>query len=348
MSSSFPISLGPFRIEDGAFLAPMAGITNPPFRQLCRELGASLCVTELISCHAVMFVHSRLKNRRKIRGRKLLSLLEKYEGESPYVVQLYGREPDIMADAARVMADSGADIIDLNFGCPARKVVKNGAGCGVALMRDPALLARIASEVVAAVNIPVTAKIRLGYGPGEKNAVPVAQALAQSGVQLVTVHARTRDQGHKGPIDMALLAEVVDAVDIPVVGNGGIQRPEDAEEMLRQTGCARVAVGQGAKGNPWLFRHILSGDAPVPLDERIAICRRHLALYVQWIGEERAAIEMRKHACWYLKGFDGAAAFRKRLGEAVSPDIFHQLLDELVRENPPADPPGAMDEKNNS
>jgi len=325
-----PVKLGKFEIGDGAILAPMAGITNPPFRQLCREQGASLCVTELISCHAVVFLFSKEKNREKNRGRKVLALLEKYPGESPYVVQLYGREPDIMAEAAKIVADSGADIIDLNFGCPARKVIKNGAGCGVALMRDPVLLAQITKTVVDAVDIPVTAKTRLGWGPDEKNAVIVARALEESGAQLITIHARTRDQGHSGAVDLDLLGKVVQSVKIPVVGNGGIHHREDALDMIAKTGCARVAVGQGAKGNPWIFKELLTGEGAPGLKERIATCRHHLDLYVTWIGEKQAALEMRKHACWYLKGFDGAAAFRKRLGEASSPEAFNRLLDELV------------------
>jgi tRNA-dihydrouridine synthase B len=307
----------------------MAGITNPPFRRLCKELGAAFAVTELVSCHAVVYLAARERNRSRPRGAKTLSLMEPYPGERPFFVQLYGREPEIMAEASRIVASEGADVVDLNFGCPARKVIKNGEGCGVALMRDPPTLGAIASSVVRAIDVPVTAKIRLGWSASEKNAVEVARVLEGAGVQAICVHARTREQGHSGPTDLESLAAVVAAVRIPVVGNGGIRSREDAERMRASTGCARVAVGQGAKGNPWIFREIAGGPGAPSLGDRISLCRRHLDLFAEWAGGERAAIEMRKHACWYLRGFDGAAAFRKRLGEAVDVATFHRLLDEL-------------------
>jgi len=321
--------IGKFEIGEGAMLAPMAGVTNPPFRRLCRELGAAFAVTELVSCHAVLYLAAKERNRTRARGTKTLSLMEPYPGERPFFVQLYGREPAAMAEAARVVAGEGADVVDLNFGCPARKVIKGGEGCGVALMRDPALLLAIASEVVRAVEVPVTAKIRLGWSGAEKNAALVARALEDAGVKAICVHARTREQGHGGPVDLETLREVVLAVRIPVVGNGGIRSRGDADEMIARTGCARVAVGQGAKGNPWIFREIAGGQGAPDLAARIATCRRHLEMFVEWAGEARAAIEMRKHACWYLRGFDGAAAFRKRLGEAVDAAALHRLLDEV-------------------
>jgi nifR3 family TIM-barrel protein len=223
----------------------------------------------------------------------------------------------------------GADIIDLNFGCPARKIVKGGQGAGVALMLDPPLLARVASQVVAAVEVPVTAKMRLGWSAARRNAVEIARALERVGVQALCVHARTREQVHSGPVDLDALAEVCAAVSIPVVGNGGIRSPVEAREMVARTGCARVAVGQAARGNPWIFSAIKGGPGSPDLAGRIAACRRHLELYVDFAGEQRAAIEMRKHACWYLRGFPGAAAFRKRLAEAVDAAAFSRLLDEL-------------------
>jgi tRNA-dihydrouridine synthase B len=321
--------IGPFEIGQGAALAPMAGVTNPPFRRLCRDLGAAFAVTELVSCHAVVYLAAKERNRAKPRGAKTLSLLEPYPGEHPFFVQLYGREPELMAEAARIVEGEGADVIDLNFGCPARKVVKGGEGCGVALMRDPGLLGAIASAVVRAVQVPVTAKIRLGWSSDEKNAVAVARILEDAGVQAICVHARTREQGHAGPVDLGTLREVVGAVRIPVVGNGGVRSRQDAAEMIARTGCARVAVGQGAKGNPWIFREIAGGSGAPDLAERIALCRRHIDLYAEWSGDARAAIDMRKHACWYLRGFDGAAAFRKRLGDAVDTAALHRLLDEI-------------------
>jgi nifR3 family TIM-barrel protein len=235
-----------------------------------------------------------------------------------------------MAAAARVAVDAGADIVDLNFGCPARKIVKAGQGAGVALMRDPSQLARVASAVVAAVEVPVTAKMRLGWSADQRNGLEVARALEECGVQALCVHARTREQVHSGPVDLEALAGICGAVGIPVIGNGGVRRPEDAQEMRQRTGCDRVAVGQAARGNPWIFSAIRGGPGAPGLTGRVALCRRHLELYVAFAGEQRAAIEMRKHACWYLKGFPGAAAFRKRLAEAVDAESFVRLLDELA------------------
>jgi nifR3 family TIM-barrel protein len=307
----------------------MAGITNPPFRQLCKELGASLSTTELISCHALVYLHKKRSNRGRKLGAKTLNLIEPYPGEHPLCVQIFGREPAMMAEAACIAVDEGAEIIDLNFGCPARQVVKNGDGAGVALMRDPQLLTEIARQVVQSVPVPVTAKTRLGYAPTEKNAVEIARRLVDVGVQLLCIHARTRDQGHSGPVDLNMLAEVVAASNVPVIGNGGIRTKADADEMMGRTGCARVAIGQGAKGNPWIFRAVLGGPSEASLAERLVTCKRHLELYIDWTGEARAVLEMRKHAAWYLKGFDGAAVLRGRLGQAVDTKAFMALLDEV-------------------
>jgi len=323
------MKIGPHVIGEGAALAPMAGVTNPPFRQLCRELGAVLTTTELISCHAIEFLGSKPRNRTRRQGQKTLALISSYPGERPFAVQLYGRAPEPMAEAARFVEQLGADIVDLNFGCPARKVVKQGEGAGVALMRDPALIARITRAVVAAVGVPVTAKIRTGWSREERNAPEVARVLEAEGISAICVHARPREQVHSGPVDLETLAEVCAAVRVPVIGNGGIRGSEQARAMIAATGCARVAVGQASRGNPWIFREIAGGEGAPDLTGRVALCRRHLALFAEHAGEERAAIEMRKHACWYLKGFGGAAAFRKRLSEAVDSESFSRLLDEL-------------------
>ena len=322
--------IGPYEIGPGAVLAPMAGITNPPFRQLCRELGAALTVTELISSHALSLLRDKPSLEKKRLGAATLPLLERCEGESPFAVQIFGRDPDRMAEAAEEVVARGAEIVDLNFGCPARKIVKAGQGAGCALMADPPLLERIAARVVRAVAVPVTAKIRLGWSKEMKNADEVARRLEDSGIQALTVHARTRDQVHSGPVDLRALAAVCAAVTIPVIGNGGVRSREDADEMTRQTGCARVAVGQAAKGNPWIFREILGrGESPA-LRDRIDTCRRHLRLYTAWAGEQRALREMRKHMAWYLKGFGGAAAIRDRINRAESLAAFHEVLDAVA------------------
>lgn len=322
--------VGPHELGPGAALAPMAGVTNPPFRVICRELGASLTSTELISSHALVLVAEHPGGRRAKLTRATFVLLDRSPDEHPCAVQVFGRDPGRMAAAAAFVAERGAAIVDLNFGCPARKVVKNGAGAGAALLRDPPLIEEIARRVVAAVGVPVTAKIRLGWSPEQRSGVEVARRLEDAGVAALTVHARTRDQLHSGPVDLAALAEICRAVRIPVIGNGGIRSRADAEAMTAATGCAKVAVGQASRGNPWLFGEILGEGARPTLADRIAVCRRHLALYVAWAGEERGAREMRKHLAWYLKGFSGAAAVRKRLGEAVDLPAFEALLDEAL------------------
>ncbi|MDD5307354.1 MAG: tRNA dihydrouridine synthase DusB [Deltaproteobacteria bacterium] len=324
--------IGPYEITQGAFLAPMAGVTNPAFRQLCREMGAALSSTELVSCHALVYVARKQSHRQRKLGQKTLALVERYPGESPFAVQIFGRDPDVMAEAAKVAQGEGAEILDLNFGCPARKVVKDGRGAGAALMLDPALLVRVAAAVVAAVNVPVTAKIRLGWSPATRNAPLVAHMLEGAGVQALCVHARTRDQIHSGPVDLDTLTEVRASVSIPVVGNGGIRSRADAVAMMTHTGCERVAVGQAARGNPWIFGEILGVAVEPDLAARVRVCRRHLALFAAEAGESRAALEMRKHACWYLKGFPGAASFRKKLGTAVDVVTFERLLDDVLAE----------------
>ncbi len=324
------MKIGAYDIAEGAALAPMAGITNPPFRMLCRELGASMTVTELISAHALSLIRAKPSLATKRLGTATLPLLAAYPGEHPLAVQIFGRDPALMALAAAEVVDRGADIVDLNFGCPARKVVKNGEGSGAALLRVPSLVEEIAKAVVRAVPVPVTAKIRLGWSGDTKNAPEVAKRLESAGTTAITVHARTRDQVHSGPADLAMLAEVCEAVSIPIIGNGGIRNREDAETMMARTGCARVAVGQASRGNPWVFREIAGGGGAPTLEERIATCRRHLSLYVEWAGEHRAVREIRKHVAWYLKGFPGAAAHRARINTTLTMADFERILDEIL------------------
>ncbi len=325
------MKIGPYNIDEGAFLAPMAGITNPPFRQLCREMGAAFTGTELISAHALVYLAKNQGRKNRILGEKTLLLLERYKDEHPFTVQIFGRLPDQMAEAARIGEANGADMIDLNFGCPARKVVKNGEGAGVALMLNPPLLKEIASTVVESVSVPVTAKIRLGWSPDTRCAPEVAKCLEDAGVQAICVHARTRDQVHSGPIDLDTLGATCRSVGIPVIGNGGIRSREDALEMIDRTGCKRVAIGQAAKGNPWIFSKILGQAGQPGLAERRRTFQRHFDLYVEWAGERRAVLEMRKHACWYFKGFEGAAAIRQHLAKAADVEAFQRLIDGLPK-----------------
>ena len=324
------LKIGEIPIGKGAMLAPMAGITNPPFRRLCVELGAALTVTELISCHALSMIRKKPAHAHKRLGAATLPLMAPFDGEYPLVVQIFGRDPDLMVMAAEEAVDRGAHVVDLNFGCPAKKVVKNGEGAGCALMLVPDLLQEIARRVVGAVSVPVTAKMRIGWSPESKNGVEVAKRIEDAGVKLLTVHARTRNQVHSGPVDLEVLAGIVRAVTIPVIGNGGIRSAEDAKKMVEATGVRRVAVGQGAKGNPWIFRALAGNETEVTLTGRLDTCRRHLDLYVEWAGEFRAIREMRKHVAWYLKGFDGAAAVRDRINRTDDVEGVRRILDEVV------------------
>ncbi len=320
--------IGPFDIGPGAILAPMAGITNPPYRQICHEQGAALTPTELISSHALVYLARRPADCAKRLSRQTRALVQRYPGEDPFDVQIFGSDPAQMAEAARIIASRGASIIDLNFSCPARKVVKNGRGAGVALMLDLPKLQQIAREVVSAVEVPVTAKIRVGYSPKKRNAPEAAKRLEQAGVRAICLHGRTRDQVHAGPVDYEIMAQVCRGVSIPIIGNGGIRSADDGQKMRERTGCAAVAIAQAAKGNPWIFCEFLDAAVRPTTAQRVALCRRHLALHVDWLEDEhRAVLEMRKHACWYLKGFSGAAAFRQRLAGATTVAGFHELLD---------------------
>ncbi len=274
------MKIGPYAIGRGAFLAPMAGITNPPFRRICCEMGAVFTTTELISSHALTHLATKPGLKKKGLGIKTLALFGGFEGESPLAVQIFGRDIEKMVEAARYVEAMGAEIIDLNFGCPVKKIAKGGDGAGVALMRNPPLLQEIARRVVLAVSVPVTAKIRLGWSPAEQNAPEVAKRLEDAGVLAICVHARTRDQVHSGPVDTKELAATCAAVQIPVIGNGGIRSLKDAEDMIDRTGCRRIAIGQAAKGNPWIFGELRGHTHRPDLAVLIDVCRRHLELYV--------------------------------------------------------------------
>jgi tRNA-dihydrouridine synthase B len=302
-------------------LAPMDAITDGPFRRVARRLGADLVCTEFVSAEGLV---------RGAEGcaRKLAFAPE----ERPVGIQVFGHRLESMVEAARRAEASAPDLIDLNFGCPARKVAGKGGGAG--LLRTPDALEAIARAVVAAVAVPVTAKIRLGWDASSINAVEIAQRLEQAGVAGITVHARTRCQGFAGRADWAWIERVVRAVRVPVAGNGDVWEPEDAARMFRETGCAAVMIGRGAVGNPWIFRRarlaLETGEAPPPPGraERVAIALEHLGLAVREKGERRAVVEMRKHYRGYLRGLPAAAALRAALMSPVTLDGVRRTLEE--------------------
>ncbi len=296
----------------------MASITNPPFRQICLEAGAGLAGSEMLS--AEQLIHAK-------GGRVPI---ERCESERHLVVQIYGRSPVVVAQAARIAADRGADIIDLNMGCPAKKVVH--AGAGVALMREPRLAQLITEMVVKAVSVPVTVKMRSGFSQGQINAPQIARLVTQAGACAVTIHARTREAVHTGPFDWEVIRRVRDALpaEIAVIGNGGVATPLDAQAIFHQTGCDAVMIGRAARGNPWIFSAITQDRSlEPPLHELQRVMSRHLDLYIEWAGESRAVIEMRKHLCWYLRGLPYAARLRGTLAQLNSRQTMEDLIGRL-------------------
>lgn len=308
----------------GVFLAPMAGVTDLPYRVLAREFGADLVVSEMVSAQALVY-----KNQRTLR------MLTIHEGERPCAIQLFGHDPQVMAEAAKMVYQQvQPEMIDLNFGCPTPKVVKNGDGA--ALLTDPRLAGRIASAVVEAVPIPVTAKIRLGWDQDSINCLEVAGLLEEAGVHWITVHARTREQFYSGEAQWAWIGEIKARSSIPIVGNGDIFSPSAAREMIEQTGCDHVAVGRAARGNPWIFQRIKAYLAegvhlPEPsVEERIQVALRHLRMKAEYDGEAVAVREMRPHLAWYLKGIPFAAGVKNELNTAATREEMERLLQELL------------------
>jgi len=306
-------------VEPPILLAPMAGATDHVFRTLCKEYGAGLVCTELISSHGLHY-----------RNRKTRSMLYWAPEERPVSAQIFGGDPDIMADAARMVEQTGADIIDINMGCSVPKVVKTCAG--VALMRDPFLCKAVLSAVVRAVSIPVTVKMRKGWKEGELTAIQIARIAESAGVRMVAVHGRTARQMFEGEADWESIAEVKASVSIPVIGNGDVRTPQDALRMLRLTRCDGVMIGRAAMGNPWIFRQIChflqTGDIlpPPSPEERILTCLRHLREETALKGEKIAIAEMKSHIPWYLKGLPGSAPVRQAMNLAKTCAELEKLL----------------------
>ena len=303
----------PFTIDDllpakGAGLAPMAGVTDAATRLLCHEQGAAWAVSEMLSAKGWVF--SKGKNR------NANDLLRRLPGEGVVGLQLFGSEPEYVAEAARQLADRGFEFFDLNFGCPAPKITGNGEGS--AMMREPKKIGTVVRALAEATPLPVTAKIRSGWDEDSVNAVEVAQICADNGARAVAVHTRTRAQQYSGRADWRVIARVKRAVSIPVFGNGDVRSGADALRMLEETGCDAVMVGRAAQGNPWIFREInaaLSGrEAPPPTPrERVDMAIRHFELEKALYGEKLAVLEMRKHIAWYVHGMSGASRFRERI-----------------------------------
>ena len=328
-----PVKIGGLELPGNLFLAPVAGYTDRVFRSICADYGANFSFTELASSEALM------------RGGKLsLDLVRRGENEKRYAIQLFGHDPDTMYRAAVVISAFRPEAVDINCGCPVPKVVKTGAGS--ALMKDPALLGRIVEAVVKASgemlqSAPVTVKMRSGWDSQHVNYLECARIVEEAGASMVTLHPRTKAQGYGGKSDWSHIAELASRLSIPVAGSGDLYTPEDAERMLRETGCAAVMFARGAEGNPFIFpatRSFLATGAwaPPAFEERIEIALRHLTLLSADIGERAACMEMRKQFCSYTKGFPGktgergSAALRKRLTSAETIAEYRVILENFT------------------
>ncbi|GLG02245.1 tRNA-dihydrouridine synthase [Alicyclobacillus hesperidum subsp. aegles] len=312
-------------LDNPVILAPMAGVCNPPFRILAKELGAGMVCAEMVSDKAL--VHGNAKSKR------MLTILP---DEHPVSLQLMGYDKASMEQAAEMVGETNADLIDINMGCPVLKIYKNGSGA--ALARDPNYAAEIVRAVVSHVDKPVTVKFRKGWDDDHVNAVEVALAVQEAGAQAVAVHGRTAKQMYAGKADWDIIRRVKEAVQIPVIGNGDVTDPLAAKRLLDETGCDAVMVGRAALGNPWIFREIAhyleTGEfLPAPsVDERIAVTLRHMRLLVEHKGEDIGVREMRKHAAWYIKGLPGSAEMRTLINQQTTMVGMEQVLRSYVEE----------------
>lgn len=313
------LKIGNVLLENNLILAPMAGVTDLPFRLLCKEQGAGLICTEMVSAKAIYF-----------KNKNTESLMEIDEQERPVSLQLFGSEPDLMAEIARQIEPRNFDILDINMGCPVPKVVNNGEGS--ALMKNPKLVHEIVSKVSKAIQKPVTVKIRKGFTEDSVNAVEIAKILEDAGAAAVAVHGRTREQYYSGQADWEIIRKVKEAVSIPVIGNGDVDSPLKAEALVKETGCDGIMIGRAVQGNPWLFSRILhyqqTGELlPGPgMEEIKEMILRHAKMQLEYKGNYTGMREMRKHVAWYTTGMPHSASVRRMVNEVES----YEQLEELV------------------
>lgn len=308
-------------MKNKILLAPMAGVTDLPFRSLCKQYGADLVFSEMISAKAIHY-----------KDKKTLSLLKTTESEKPLIVQLFGSEPDIMAEAAQFLEQMGVKALDINMGCPATKIIKNGEGS--ALMKNPSLAGKIMESVVSATSLPVSVKIRSGWDENSINAVELARIAENCGISFITVHGRTKEQAYSGKADRSIIKKVKDAVSIPVVGNGDITTPEDAISMFEETNCDSIMVGRGSLGNPFIFANIKNKMENKPEiiitdEEKQNVMLKHLSLLLETKGNKIGILEFRKHLAWYIKGTKNSSHFKEQAFRATSYDEFSEIINNL-------------------
>lgn len=313
------MKIGNVVLENNIFLAPMAGVTDLPFRILCKEMGCGLVYSEMVSAKGIFYGNENTT--------KLLTIEQR---ERPTAVQLFGSDPAIMAAMAKKIENYPIDILDVNMGCPAPKIVKNGEGS--ALTKNPSLVGQIIKAMVTAQKKPVTVKIRKGFDDNHINAVEIAKVAQENGAAAIAVHGRTREQYYSGKADWDSIKAVKDAVSIPVIGNGDVFTPQDAKALLEYTNCDAIMIGRAVQGNPWIFKRILhylnTGEQlPEPTAEQKvekALC--HARMLIDYKGEYIGIREMRKHISWYMKGIKGAAELRGKINQVISYNEMEQLL----------------------
>lgn len=314
--------IGSVEIENPFVLAPMAGVTDLPFRKLCKEQGAGLICTEMVSAKAISFHNKNTE-----------SLMEIDPLEHPVSLQLFGSEPELMAEVAKSIEERPFDILDINMGCPVPKVVNNGEGS--ALLKDPKLIGRIIKAVSGAVKKPVTAKMRIGFEGYPVDPVEIAKIMEDSGAAAIAVHGRTRQQYYAGQADWETIRKIKEAVSIPVIGNGDVDSPEKAEALLKETGCDAVMIGRGVRGNPWIFRELnhyfLTGEklSHPSIQEVREMILRHARMQIEKKGEFTGIREMRKHVAWYTAGMRHSAGLRRESNLIVDYQELEALLSRL-------------------
>lgn len=320
------MKIGNLELENRVFLAPMAGVTDMPFRVLCKEQGCGLVYTEMVSAKGMHYADEKSSQ---------LTLLD--EREKPGAVQIFGSDPEIMAEVAAKLNESDASIIDINMGCPAPKITKNGEGS--ALMKRPELVAKIVKAVVRATQKPVTVKIRTGWDDTSINAVEIAQLAQENGASAVAVHGRTREQYYSGKADWDIISQVKQAVSIPVIGNGDVFGPREAKRLLEETGCDAIMIGRGAQGNPWIFNQInkyLEDGVIIPVptpEQKIQTIIRHMNMLIEYKGERTGILEMRSHIAWYIKGLRDASYTKQKIFMLTDRnEIINLLQNFLIRQ----------------